>query len=107
MGGSTWRYPLFFHLSIRCFGIYDTVSNHILAYVYDESEGGKVWNNEASFILQYVCEQYVETNLGPMLELNVIMDNYVGKNMNYMVIRMAVYRLKLKYFKKVNLIFWV
>ena len=94
-------------LSIFCFGRCDTVSNHLSAYVYDESEGGKGGNNVASLILQYVRQNYVDTSLGPMSELNIIMDNCAGQNKNCMVIWMAAYVLKLKYFRKINLIFLV
>ncbi len=42
-----------------------------------------------------VHEQFVDSNLGSMLELNVIMDNCAGQNKNHMVIQMAMYMLEL------------
>ena len=94
-------------LSIFCFGICDAVSNHLSAYVYDESEGGKGGNNVASLLLRFIRQNYVDTSSGPMAELNIIMDNCAGQNKNRMVIRMAAYILELKYFRKINLIFLV
>ena len=94
-------------LSIYCFGICDAVTSHLSAFVYDESEGGKGGNNVASLLLQYVRENFVDSNLGPMMELNVIMDNCAGQNKNRMVIRMASYMLELRYFRRINLIFLV
>ena len=94
-------------LSIYCFGICDAVTSHLSAYVYDESKGGKGGNNVASLLLQYVRENFVDSNLGPMMELNIIMDNCAGQNKNRMVIRMAAYMLELRYFKRINLIFLV
>ena len=46
-------------------------------------------------------------NMGPMMELNIIMDNCAGQNKTRMVVRMAAYMLELKYFKNINLIFLV
>ena len=94
-------------LSIYCFGICDAVTSHLSAFVYDESQGGKGGNNVASLLLQYVRENFVDPNLGPMMELNIVMDNCAGQNKNRMVIRMASYMLELQYFKRINLIFLV
>ena len=94
-------------LSIYCFGICNAATSHLSAYVYSESEGGKGGNNVASLLLQYVREHFVESDLGPMLELNVIMDNCAGQNKNHMVIQMAAYISERKYFKRINPIFLV
>ena len=83
------------------------MTSHLSAYVYNEIEGGKGGNNVASLLLQYVREHFVDSNLGPMSELNVIMDNCAGQNKNRMVIRMAEFMLELKYFHNINLIFLV
>ena len=85
----------------------DAVTSHLSAYVYDESEGGKGGNNVASLLLQYICEHFVDSNLGPMSELNVKMDNCVGQNKNCIIIQIAAFMLELKYFNNINLIFLV
>lgn len=94
-------------LSIYTFGICNSVTGHLHAYVYDESEGAKGGNNVASLILDYVQTNLVKVGQPPMKELNIIMDNCAGQNKNRMVIRAAPYMIESGLFENVNLIFLI
>jgi hypothetical protein len=41
------------------------------------------------------------------MELNIVMDNCTGQNKNRMVLQLAAYLVELRYFHKVNFIFYV
>ena len=100
--GDAYYFP---PLSIYTVGVCNSVTGHLHAYVYDESEGSKGGNNVASLILDYVRTNLVKVGQPPMKELNIIMDNCVGQNKNRMVIRTAPYMIESGLFEIVNLIF--
>ena len=66
-------------LSLYTFGIYNSVTGHLHAYVYDESEGSKGGNNVALLTLDYIQTNLVKVGQPPMKKLNIIMDDCAGQ----------------------------
>ena len=58
-----------------------------------------------SLIIDYIRIYLFKVRGSQMKELNVIMDNYVGQNKNYILSPMAPYMMKSGLFEKFNLIF--
>ena len=89
---------------IYCFGICNSVTNHLTAYMYDKSEQFKGGNNVASLLVDYVQQNFVYDGEAPMKEFNIIMDICAGQNKNRVVICLAVCMMETGMFSKVNLI---
>lgn len=98
---------------LYCLVIVNVGIQRLFYFVYDESQGGKGGNNTASILLYYVKHYIIDpnfiidTNLLPMKELNLIMDNFLGQNKNRMIIRAGAYMLEMRWFDKINLIFLI
>lgn len=101
-------------LKVNVFGIVDcsVQGGALSAHVYTEGQGKKGGNNVASLLLKELSVVQGLIDIGnppvdPIKELNIIMDNCGGQNKNNMVLRLAAYLVEMKYFMKVNFIFYI
>lgn len=104
--GDTYYYS---PLAVYCFGVVDATAtpDRLLAYGYTEDQGAKGGNNVASLLMKALKD------LGWLMDgkcgksLSVIMDNCAGQNKNGHVLRLALWLVKLQYFRRVEFIFYV
>ena len=98
-------------MNVYVFGIVDTSTDKLHAKVYGEDIAGKGGNCVASMIMEHVKEQLLpcpcETNIKPIKELNLVMDNCGGQNKNRHVLRLLNLIVQRRIAKKVNAIFLV
>ncbi len=80
----------------------------MLAYGYMEDQGGKGGNNVASLIVKGLRELgWLKENGSTGKQLSIILDNCGGQNKNNFVLRLALWLVERKFFKKVEMIFYV
>ena len=82
------------------------------AYVYHEGQGTKGGDNVASMVILFLKQQgwlqdVIEGEEIAGRELTVIMDNCPGQNKNNTVIRIANLLVQVRYFHKVNMLFYI
>jgi hypothetical protein len=104
--GETYYYS---PLTVNIFGIVDTDNEKetMVAYCYEEYEGGKGGNNVASLLMLHLHDKNLLNSNDPIGVLNIVMDNCSGQNKNKMVLRLANYLVEMGYFKEVNFCFLV
>jgi hypothetical protein len=96
-------------LTVNVFGVTNLTAKptKMMAYGYTEAEGGKGSNNVASLIVK-ALEDFGWLLPGqPGKQLSIVMDNCGGQNKNNNVLRLALYLVELKFFNKVELVFYV
>ena len=96
-------------LKINVFGIVDCsiFGGSLGAHVYDEGQGKKGGNNVASLLIKEIREKNLLRDDEPGKEITIIMDNCSGQNKNNMVLRLALFLVEAKYFKKVTFMFYI
>ena len=97
-------------LTVQCFGTADASIEpaQMRAYVYHEGEGKKGGNNVTSLLYKdLVDRKWIDKDQGPREELTIIMDNCGGQNKNKMVLRMLLFLVERRLYKRVNACFLV
>ncbi len=80
----------------------------MLTYGYTEDQGGKGGNNVASLLVKGLRELgWIKEDGSTGKQLSVILDNCGGQNKNNFILRLALWLVERKYFKKVEMIFYV
>jgi hypothetical protein len=78
------------------------------AYPYHEGMGRKGGDNVASLFMLYLEQKgWLQERVTGKELLTIIMDNCPGQNKNNHVIRLALYLVEAKYFKKVTCLFYI
>jgi hypothetical protein len=96
-------------LTVNVFGCTDLTSKptQMQAYGYTEAEGNKGSNNVASLLMK-VLQDFGWLKRGTTGKLlSIVMDNCGGQNKNNNVLRLALYLVELKYFHRVEFIFYI
>jgi hypothetical protein len=96
-------------LNVNVFGIVDcgVEGGALHAYPYHEGMGRKGGDNVASLFMLYLEQKGWLQDGVTGQELTIIMDNCPGQNKNNHVIRLALYLVEAKYFKKVTCLFYI
>jgi hypothetical protein len=96
-------------ITVNIFGIADVTKTPttMLAYGYTEDQGGKGGNNVASLIVKALHELGWIKDGSTGKQLSIILDNCGGQNKNNYVLRLALWLVECKLFKKVEMIFYV
>ncbi len=81
--------------------------DHMHCHVYDEGIAGKGSNNIASFIMKTLKNLNLLKNDESGGELKFVFDNCSGQNKNNTVLKMVLFFVEMRYFKRVSFIFWV
>ena len=83
------------------------IGEHLYAHVYHEGVAKKGANNVASLLMKTFRELDIlqEDEIGG--ELTVVFDNCTGQNKNNTVLKLLVYLIEMKFFKKVNFVFLI
>ena len=95
-------------LNVYCLGIvdYNSIEDHLHAYIYLEAEGGKGGNEVPPLIMKYLFDKgYL--NDTSQLDLSIIMENCSGQNKNHYVLHFPAYLTMNKYLERVHIIFLV
>jgi hypothetical protein len=97
-------------ITVNIFGIADVTgrTTKMLAYGYTEDQGGKGGNNVASLLIKGLRELgWIREDGSTCKQLSIILDNCSGQNKNNFVLRLALWLVECKFFKKVEMIFYV
>jgi hypothetical protein len=96
-------------LTINLFGIVDfsVTLNTLNCYAYRESTEKKGSNNVVSMLMHNFFENNWLMKGNPGKRLTIAMDNCCGQNRNNHVLRLSAYLVKMKYFEKVEFVFYV
>ncbi len=80
----------------------------MIAYGYTEDQGSKGGNNVASLLVKGLHDLgWIQQEGTTGKQLSIILDNCGGQNKNNIVLRLALWLVECKYFKKVEIIFYV
>jgi hypothetical protein len=77
------------------------------AHVYPEEDGNKGGNNVASLILLDLLNRKLMSSGRTAFRLTLILDNCAGQNKNKMVLRLALWLVEMKFFRKVTIMFYI
>ena len=96
-------------LWIYGFGVSDvsTDKKDLTAYVYHEGHGGKGMNNVLSLTMKYLEDKNIIKAGRTGKKLTLMFDNCGGQNKNNGVIRLCNYLTEMKYFKEVEVVFFI
>jgi len=97
-------------ITVNVFGIADVTRSptHMIAYGYTEDQGSKGGNNVASLLVKGLHDLgWIQQEGTTGKQLSIILDNCGGQNKNNIVLRLALWLVECKYFKKVEIIFYV
>ncbi len=97
-------------ITVNVFGIADVTRSptHMIAYGYTQDQGSKGGNNVASLLVKGLHDLgWIQQEGTTGKQLSIILDNCGGQNKNNIVLRLASWLVECKYFKKVEIIFYV
>ncbi len=80
----------------------------MIAYGYTQDQGSKGGNNVASLLVKGLHDLgWIQQEGTTGKQLSIILDNCGGQNKNNIVLHLALWLVECKYFKKVEIIFYV
>lgn len=83
------------------------IKDHMYCHVYHEGVGQKGANNVCSLVVKTLTRLNLLRENEQGGELNVVFDNCSGQNKNYTVLKLLLWLVEMKYFKRVNFVFLI